>query len=107
MLAKSLQVILSCYFSATSFGHQSTLIEIMEHTWGTIWNISDARDQPGQSFYETPGGKYGIGFYNIDEYGMMKFFSPVRIWTNKLEPKFCSILRTSGSNISLIEAFVT
>ena len=53
-----------------------------------IWQIkADISGRSDYDFYETDDGKYVVFFSQIDEYGMMKFVSPVQIWTDKLNPK--------------------
>lgn len=53
-----------------------------------IWQIqADTRGRSDFDFFVTPDDKYSIYFSNIDEYGMMKFVSPVQIWTDKEKPR--------------------
>ena len=53
-----------------------------------IWRINaDVNNRSNYNFFETDDGKYCIYFEKINEYGMMKFVSPVQIWTNKENPK--------------------
>ena len=41
-----------------------------------IWNIqAQTKGRTDFDFYVTNNNEYGIYFSNIDEYGMMKFFS--------------------------------
>ena len=60
----------------------------MEHTSEDIWKIqADIKGRSNFDFFATPSGKYNIYFSNIDEYGMLKFVSPIQIWTDKESPK--------------------
>lgn len=53
-----------------------------------IWKIkADISGRSDYDFFETEDEKYGVYFSQIDEYGMMKFVSPVQIWTDKQNPK--------------------
>ena len=53
-----------------------------------IWQIqADTKGRSDFDFFVTHDDKYGIYFSNIDEYGMMKFVSPVQIWTDKEKPR--------------------
>lgn len=53
-----------------------------------IWLIqADTKGRSNFDFFVTPDDKYSIYFSNIDEYGMMKFGSPVQIWTDKENPR--------------------
>ena len=60
----------------------------MKQLKDNMWPINaDISERSNYDFYETNDGKYGIYFSNIDEYGGMKFSSPVQIWANKQQPK--------------------
>ena len=53
-----------------------------------IWQIkADISGRSDYDFFETEDGKYAVYFSHIDEYGMMKFVSPIQIWTDKQNPK--------------------
>lgn len=53
-----------------------------------IWQIqADTKGRNDFDFFITPNNKYSIYFSKIDEYGMMKFVSPVQIWTDKENPR--------------------
>jgi hypothetical protein len=53
-----------------------------------IWQIqADTKGRSDFVFFITPDEKYSIYFSNIDEYGMMKFLSPVQVWTDKENPR--------------------
>lgn len=53
-----------------------------------IWQIkADISGRSDYAFFETGDGRYGIYFEHIEEYGMMKFISPIQIWTDKHNPK--------------------
>jgi hypothetical protein len=55
---------------------------------GNIWPIqADTTGRDDFDFFITANGKYGIYYSDIDEYGMMKFVSPVQIWTDKENPR--------------------
>lgn len=52
-----------------------------------IWKIqADIKGRSNFDFFITPDNKYCIYFSKIEEYGLMKFVSPVQIWTNKENP---------------------
>ena len=40
-----------------------------------------------QTVFETSDGNFLVHFYKIEEYGMMRFCSPVKIWRDKSAPK--------------------
>lgn len=53
-----------------------------------IWQIkANTKVRSDFDFFESDDKKYGIYYSNIDEYGMMKFVSPVQIWTDKENPR--------------------
>ena len=53
-----------------------------------IWQIkANTKGRSDFDFFESDNKKYGIYYSNIDEYGMMKFVSPVQIWTDKENPR--------------------
>ena len=53
-----------------------------------IWQIkADTKGRGDFDFFITSNEKYGIYYSSIDEYGMMKFVSPVQIWTDKENPR--------------------
>ena len=53
-----------------------------------IWQIqADTKGRSNFDFFISTDDKYSIYFSNIDEYGMMKFFSPVQLWTDKENPR--------------------
>jgi hypothetical protein len=53
-----------------------------------LWNIqADTKGRQDFAFFITSDEKYGIYFSDFNEYGMMKFVSPVQIWTDKQNPK--------------------
>jgi len=52
-----------------------------------MWDIKpNVTGREDYDFFETENEKYGIYFSDIDEYGMMKFVSPVQIWIEKSNP---------------------
>ena len=60
----------------------------MKESSNNIWQIeADTKGRSDFAFFVTPDEKYSIYFSSIDEYGMMKFVSPVQIWTDKKHPK--------------------
>jgi hypothetical protein len=53
-----------------------------------IWQIqADTKGRNDFDFFVTTDNKYGVYFSEIDEYGMMKFVSPVQIWTDRETPR--------------------
>jgi hypothetical protein len=53
-----------------------------------IWNIqADTEGRQDFAFFVTHDEKYGVYFSDFNEYGMLKFVSPVEIWTDKQNPK--------------------
>jgi hypothetical protein len=53
-----------------------------------IWKIkADISGRWDYDFFETEDGKYAVYFSKIDEYGTMKFISPVQILSDKENPK--------------------
>ena len=53
-----------------------------------IWNIqADTEGRQDFAFFVTHDEKYGVYFLDFNEYGMLKFVSPVEIWTDKQNPK--------------------
>jgi hypothetical protein len=53
-----------------------------------IWQIeADIKGRSNFDFFTTSDDKYGIYFSNIEEYGMLKFVSPVQVWTDKESPR--------------------
>jgi|SRR5450755_4542180 len=53
-----------------------------------IWKIqADIKARSDFDFFVTTDDKYSVYFSCIDEYGMMKFVSPVQIWTDKENPR--------------------
>ena len=53
-----------------------------------IWQIqADTKGREDYDFFVTPDERYIVYFSNIDEYGMMKFISPVQIWIDKESPR--------------------
>ncbi|MCC6724703.1 MAG: hypothetical protein IT258_09345 [Saprospiraceae bacterium] len=58
--------------------------QLKDNTWQIKAYISGRSDY---DFFETEDGRYGIYFSEIVEYGMMKFVSPIQIWTDKQNPK--------------------
>ena len=60
----------------------------MTHSTDNIWNIgADTEGRQNFSFFVTNDEKYGVYFSDINEYGMLKFVSPVQVWTDKRNPK--------------------
>lgn len=60
----------------------------MTQSSNEIWKIqADTKGRSDFDFFVTPDNKYSIYFSRIDEYGMMKFVSPVQIWTDKENPR--------------------
>jgi hypothetical protein len=60
----------------------------MTQSSNDIWQIkADTNGRSDFDFFVTPDDKYSIYFSSIDEYGMMKFVSPVQIWTDKENPR--------------------
>jgi hypothetical protein len=67
----------------------------MNNSSTSLWlseNVS--ADKSAGAFFNTPDGKYAIQFYEIKEYGMTKFCSPVKIWEIASERK---LLLDSGN----------
>jgi len=61
---------------------------MMIQTKNNIWQIeADTEGRGDFDFFITPNEKYCIYFSKIDEYGMMKFVSPVQIWVDKVSPR--------------------
>lgn len=58
--------------------------QLKDNIWQINANISG---RSNYEFFETEDGKYGVYFSQIEEYGMMKFVSPVQIWTGKQNPR--------------------
>src|SRR5579862_8006923 len=59
----------------------------MKQTKNHLWNISaDTAGRTNYDFFVTDNDEYAICFSDIDEYGMMKFVSPVQIWANQSNP---------------------
>ena len=53
-----------------------------------LWDIQvDTNGRMDFAFFVTPDEKYGIYFSEFNEYGMLKFVSPVQIWIDKQNPK--------------------
>jgi hypothetical protein len=53
-----------------------------------IWDIqADTKERSNFAFFSTEDGKYAVYFSGFNEYGMLKFVSPVQIWTDKQNPK--------------------
>ena len=53
-----------------------------------MWKIrANVKGRSDFDFFVTLDDKYSIYFSNIDEYGIMKFASPVQIWTDKENPR--------------------
>jgi hypothetical protein len=51
----------------------------------TNWKINEIIEiENNSTFFETD--EYLVQFSNIDEYGMLKFLSPIEIWKNKTNP---------------------
>lgn len=60
----------------------------MIQSLNNIWKIqADVKGRGDFDFFITPNEKYSVYYSNIDEYGMMKFVSPVQIWTDKENPR--------------------
>jgi hypothetical protein len=60
----------------------------MQPSKNQLWNIgAEIQGRNDFDFYVTNNNEYALYFSNIDEYGMMKFISPVQIWTNKENPR--------------------
>ena len=60
----------------------------MESSSKYIWQINaDTNGRGDFDFFITANEKYGIYYSNIDEYGMMKFVSPVQVWTGNKNPR--------------------
>jgi hypothetical protein len=54
------------------------------HPWQTK---ADINGRLNISYFVTDNEKYCIYYSDIDEYGIMKYVSPVEIWTDKESPK--------------------
>jgi hypothetical protein len=60
----------------------------MTQTSNNIWQIqADTKGRSDFDFFITPDEKYSVYFSSIGEYGMMKFVSPVQVWTEKENPR--------------------
>jgi|GEM_PF-3794699 len=60
----------------------------MSYSSNDIWQIQAyIKGRSDFDFFVTLDDKYSIYFSSIDEYGMMKFISPVQIWTDKENPR--------------------
>ena len=55
-----------------------------EKTWGIN---SDTKDDKKISFFATENNKYGVYYFDINEYGLFKLVSPVQVWTDIHNPK--------------------
>jgi hypothetical protein len=52
-----------------------------------LWDIqADTKGRQDFAFFVTHDEKYGIYFSDFNEYGMLKFVSPVQVWTDKRNP---------------------
>ena len=60
----------------------------MKSSKSQLWNIkAEIQGRNDFDFYVTNNNAYAIYFSNIDEYGIMKFVSPVQIWSNEENPR--------------------
>jgi len=53
-----------------------------------IWGInSDKKGDKNISFFSTENNKYGVYYFDINEYGFSKLVSPVQVWSDIHNPK--------------------
>ena len=59
----------------------------MKHSPGSDWNLIDSASTSAErTVFVSSDECFAVHFYDINEYGMLKFASPIRIWKDKSKP---------------------